>query len=147
MLRLRKDRAMAQPNKQTLIDQAKVVLQKNDMGGWTRPSGDIYPHQWLWDSFFIAIGQRHYDIERAKNEARSPFRAQWKNGMLPHIIFGDAKGYHAGPELWHCERSPMAPDYVATSGITQPPVAAEAVVRVGQKLSVKERREWYREMS
>ncbi|HUB93689.1 MAG TPA: trehalase family glycosidase [Verrucomicrobiae bacterium] len=80
------------------------------------------------------------------NEVRSPFRAQWKNGMLPHIIFGEASGYHAGPELWRCERSENAPDDVQTSGITQPPMAAEAVVRVGQKLNVRQRREWYREM-
>jgi hypothetical protein len=138
---------MAQPDKQTLIDQAKTVLQKNDMGEWTRPTANgLYPHQWLWDTFFIAIGQRHYDVDRAKAEVRSPFRAQWKNGMLPHIIFSDAEGYHAGPELWHCERSSDAPDGVQTSGITQPPMAAEAVVRVGQKLDTKERREWYREM-
>jgi hypothetical protein len=137
---------MTQEGTQTLIDSAKAVLKKNDMGGWTRPDPGLYIHQWLWDSFFVAIGRRHYDIERAKDEVRSPFRAQWKNGMLPHIIFGDAKGYHAGPELWRCERSPMAPDGFETSGITQPPVAAEAVVRVGQKLGTQERREWYREM-
>ena len=65
--------------------------------------------------------------------------------MLPHIIFGDADGYHAGPELWHCERSKDAPDGVQTSGVTQPPVAAEAIVRVGEKLTPKERQEWYRE--
>ncbi|HSX42930.1 MAG TPA: trehalase family glycosidase [Candidatus Saccharimonadales bacterium] len=124
------------------------ILQANDTGeGWTRPtSNGLYPHQWLWDSFFIAIGQRHYNIERAMDEVRSPFRAQWKNGMLPHIIFGPAKGYHAGPELWHCERSPQAPEGIRTSGITQPPMAAEAVVQIGRKLSRKDRRTWYSEM-
>ena len=137
---------MTSKDAQILIDKAKEVLATNDMGGWTRPDPGLYVHQWLWDSFFAAIGQRHYDIERAKTEARSPFRAQWKNGMLPHIIFGDAKGYHAGPELWHCERSKDAPDDIETSGVTQPPVAAEAVVRVGQKLNTEERREWYQEM-
>lgn len=129
-----------------LIQAAKETLKLNDMGGWTRPDPGLYVHQWLWDSFFAAIGQRHYDVERAKAEARSPFRAQWKNGMLPHIIFGDAKGYHAGPEMWHCERSEDAPDHVRTSGVTQPPVAAEAVVRVGEKLDAHARHEWYTEM-
>jgi hypothetical protein len=131
---------------QILIDKAKAVLAMNDMGGWTRPDPGLYIHQWLWDSFFVAIGQRHYDIERAKTEVRSPFRAQWKNGMLPHIIFGDADGYHAGPELWHCERSKNAPEGIQTSGVTQPPVAAEAVVRVGHMLTPGDRGEWYREM-
>ncbi len=136
---------MAQP-RQTLIKQAKTVLKKNDLGGWSRPDPSLYIHQWLWDSCFVAIGLRHYDIERAKSEARSLFRAQWKNGMLPHITFGDAKGYHAGPDLWRCERSVNAPEGFQTTGITQPPVAAEAVVRVGQKLSAAERREWYHEL-
>jgi len=80
------------------------------------------------------------------DEVRSPFRAQWKNGMLPHIIFGDAKGYHAGPERWHCERSADAPDTIRTTGVTQPPVAAEAVVRIGHMLSAEARRAWYAEM-
>jgi hypothetical protein len=137
---------MTQEDAESLIDRAKEVLDKNDMGNWTRPDPGLYVHQWLWDTFFVAIGRRHYNIERAKAEVRSPFRAQWKNGMLPHIIFGTAKGYHAGPHLWHCERSDNAPDDVETSGITQPPVAAEAVVRVGQMLKPKERREWYKEM-
>jgi hypothetical protein len=137
---------MKKQDSKLLIESAKAVLANNDMGGWTRPDPGLYVHQWLWDSFFAAIGLRHYDIERAKAEARSPFRAQWKNGMLPHIIFGDAKGYHAGPELWHCERSVNAPDGIQTSGITQPPMAAEAIVRVGQKLSTEKRKEWYLEM-
>lgn len=130
-----------------LIHNAQSVLAANDMGEWTRPTPNgLYPHQWLWDSFFIAIGLRHYNIERAKAEVRSPFRAQWKNGMLPHIIFGDAPGYHAGPELWHCERSKKAPATVQTSGVTQPPMAAEAVVRIGELLPPDERRAWYAEM-
>lgn len=134
-------------DRQRLISEAKAVLAANDMGEWTRPtSNGLYPHQWLWDSFFISIGLRHYDLERAKAEVRSPFRAQWKNGMLPHIIFGDGKGYHAGPELWHSTVSPSAPKHIQTTGITQPPVAAEAVVRLGELMKPEERLRWYREM-
>jgi hypothetical protein len=130
-----------------LIQAAQSILANNDMGGWTRPtSNGLYPHQWLWDTFFVAIGQRHYDIERAKDETRSPFRAQWKNGMLPHIIFGGAKGYHAGPEMWHSERSKDAPAPIKTTGITQTPMAAEAVVRIGALLPTTERHAWYAEM-
>lgn len=142
-----KKAAKRRSTERSLLTDARAVLAANDMGEWTRPTTNgLYPHQWLWDSFFIAIGQRHYDIERAKAEVRSPFRAQWQNGMLPHIIFGDAKGYHAGPELWQCERSPHAPTHIQTSGVTQPPMAAEAVVRVGEKLTSVERRAWYEEM-
>lgn len=131
-----------------LFQRARAVLAQNDMGQWTRPtSAGLYPHQWLWDSFFIAIGQRHYDIERAKAEVRSPFRAQWKNGMVPHIIFSGAKGYHAGPEMWKSSKtSPHAPHHIETTGITQPPMAAEATVRIGELLPKAERLAWYREM-
>ena len=138
------------PNMATkqLIRDAQAVLANNDMGGWTRPTGiGLYPHQWLWDSFFIAIGLRHIDLERAKEEVRSPFRAQWRNGMLPHIIFGDAKGYHAGPEMWKSsKKSPNAPRNIETTGVTQPPMAAEAVVRIGELMNARKRQEWYAEM-
>lgn len=135
-------------NRKQLVEEAKKILRANDMGGWTRPTGNgLYPHQWLWDSFFIAVGLRHFDIERAKDEARSPFRAQWENGMLPHIIFGENNmGYHAGPDLWHSEYSKQAPQHIATTGITQPPMAAEAVVRIGELLSKNDRLQWYAEM-
>lgn len=134
--------------KANLLQKARQVLEQNDMGEWTRPTSvGLYPHQWLWDSFFIAIGQRHYDVKRAMAEARSPFRAQWKNGMVPHIIFSDAKGYHAGPELWQSSKtSPYAPRQIETTGITQPPLAAEATVRIGEMLPKTERLAWYREM-
>lgn len=133
---------------QELIDAAKAILTTNSKGNWTPPTSiTLYPHQWLWDTFFIAIGQRHYDIERAKEEARSPFRAQWKNGMVPHVIFSDATGYHAGPEIWRSSKaSKNAPRDTETTGVTQPPVAAEATVRIGAKLNKEQRLAWYAEM-
>ena len=135
-------------NDQMLVEAAEATLRANDKGNWTLPTSiTLYPHQWLWDSFFHAIGQRHYDIERAKAEVRSPFRAQWKNGLVPHIIFSDAAGYHAGPELWRSSKSSTdAPQTIETTGITQPPLAAEATVRIGEMLAPKARMEWYQEM-
>src|SRR3712207_781777 len=73
----------------TLFDAARNVLTQNDRGDYTVPVARLYPHQWLWDSCFIAIGMRHYDTERAKNEIYSLLRGQWANGMLPNIIFND----------------------------------------------------------
>ena len=131
-----------------LFVAARRVLTVNDRGIWTPPTSiTLYPHQFLWDSFFISIGQRHYDVERAKQEVRSPFRAQWKNGLVPHIIFSDSAGYHAGAELWQSSKtSTDAPSQVETTGITQPPMAAEATVRIGEMLTRDARREWYAEM-
>lgn len=120
----------------------KAVLKQNDLGGWTKPTTSIYPHQWLWDSCFIAIGQRHYDVKRAQREIKNLFRGQWKNGMLPNIIYGTEKRY--SDDIWHSRVARHAPKHIKTSGITQPPMVAEAVVKIGEYLHKKERREWYR---
>jgi hypothetical protein len=127
-----------------LEQQAREVLAGNDRGGFTVPAANLYPHQWLWDSCFIAIGLRHVDLERAKAELKSLLRGQWSNGMLPNIIFSGGERRHI--DLWRSWISPYAPDDVATSGITQPPMLAEAVYQIGQKMKLPERRGWYKEM-
>lgn len=129
-----------------LSKQAQAVLAQNDRGLWTVPAYDLYPHQWLWDSCFISIGLRHLDIERAEAELRSLLRGRWSNGMFPNMIFSPDRKYWRDRNLWRSWISPYAPDHVATSGITQPPMLAEAVLRVGQKLKLPERRSWYSEM-
>jgi len=126
--------------------RAQAVLEHNDRGLYTIPADGLYPHQWLWDSCFIAIGQRHYDVERAKMEILSLLRGQWTNGMLPNIIFSHGHQYRRDQNFWQSKLSPFAPEDVATSGITQPPMIAEAIVRVGEKLPVTERRSWYRQV-
>jgi len=137
---------MEEGQKSELINLAREVLKNNDRGIWTVPAGDLYPHQWLWDSCFIAIGLRHQDIERAQTELKSLLRGQWANGMLPNIIFSNDKAYKQDRNLWRSWINPYSPDKVSTSGITQPPMLAEAVVRIGQKLKITERRSWYRQM-
>jgi len=130
----------------TLFDRAKEVLEQNDRGIYTIPAKGLYPHQWLWDSCFIAIGQRHYDVERAKSEILSLFRGQWTNGMVPHMIITPGKKERRHMGVWHSWVNPFAPEDISTSGITQPPMIAEAIVRIGQKLSTTERRSWYRQV-
>ena len=108
------------------------VLDANRLSGWTKAAPKLYPHQWSWDSAFVAIGLVHVDAERAMEEMRSLFRAQWQNGMIPHIVFNPevAEGeYFPGPERWACDTVPDAPAGVRTSGICQPPVHAIAVQR------------------
>lgn len=129
-----------------LFDQAVAVLKSNDRGHYVAPAKDLYPHQWLWDSCFTAIGLRHLDIDRAQLELTSLLRGQWRNGMVPHMLF-ESDGYMQRDwGVWKSELNPNAPDEIATSGITQPPMLAEAVVRIGQKLSLPERRTWYKQM-
>jgi hypothetical protein len=129
-----------------LLAAAKDILKKNDRGLYTVPAEDLYPHQWLWDSCFIAIGQRHYDVERAKIEILSLLRGQWENGMVPHMILTPGRKDHPYLGVWRSWINPSSPDDVSTSGITQPPMLAEAIVQIGKKLPIVERRSWYRQV-
>jgi glycogen debranching enzyme len=128
------------------LEQATALLQQNDRGTYTVPAGDLYPHQWLWDSCFIAIGLRWLDVDRAKTELTSLLRGQWSNGMMPNMIFSDESRYRRDRNVWRSWISPYSPDTVATSGITQPPMLAEAVWQVGQRLNATERKAWYTQM-
>lgn len=112
---------------QLLIEGARAVLAANDMGSFVRPGRELYPHQWNWDSAFVALGLAQVDPERGRTEVRSLLRGQWRDGMVPHIVFHiPAPDYSPGPELWESAACQQAPD-VPTSGLTQPPVLATAV--------------------
>lgn len=128
------------------MDEAKEVLKKNNHGTFTIPASGIYPHQWLWDSCFIAIGLRHYDVGRAQDELKSILRGQWTNGMLPHMLLMHHKKPTKHEYIWRAELNPFSPDNVSTSGITQPPILAEAAFLVGQKLNAPERKSFYSRM-
>ncbi|MDQ2672725.1 MAG: hypothetical protein M3Y38_07880, partial [Actinomycetota bacterium] len=70
-----------------LARRAGRVLRYNDMGDWTRAAPNLYPHQWSWDSAFIAIGLAHLDSRRAAKELLALFSHQWRTGKIPHIVF------------------------------------------------------------
>lgn len=133
-------------NRATIIEETTAVLLQNDRSSYTVPAEGLYPHQWLWDSCFIAIGLRHIDVSRAQTELKSLLRGQWSNGMLPNMIFAGDPWYNRDRNIWRSHLSPFSPDDYGTSGITQPPLLAEAVVQVGQKLKKPERRSWYQTM-
>lgn len=53
------------------------------------------------------------------------FDAQWKNGMIPHIVFNEKeKTYFPAADFYEITHSPNAPNHIGTSGMTQPPVHA-----------------------
>ncbi|MCP8309918.1 MAG: hypothetical protein L6N94_00235 [Candidatus Methylarchaceae archaeon HK01M] len=111
-----------------LLSDAKTVLEKNWRGKYTVPSPTLYPHQWSWDSAFHSIGYTHYALNKAKSELDSILSGQWKNGLLPHIIFDPkVKGYFPGPDYWKTESH--SPKGILTSGIVQPPVHAIAALK------------------
>lgn len=115
----------------SLLERAQRVLDANWTGEATVASRSLYPHQWSWDAAFVAIGRSWAEPERAMLELESMFRAQWANGMLPHIRFDPrTRDYFPGPEFWESDRVPMAPSGVRTSGLTQPPLHARAALEV-----------------
>jgi hypothetical protein len=118
-----------------LSAQAGQILRRNDMEGWTRAAPSLYPHQWSWDSAFIAIGLAHLDTRRAAQELRTLFAHQWKTGKVPYIVFNPKappESYFPGADHWACAASspdaPPAPPY--TSCLCQPPVHAIAALRI-----------------
>ncbi|HXF69054.1 MAG TPA: trehalase family glycosidase [Thermoflexus sp.] len=105
------------------------VLHRNDRGTFTAPSPRQYPHLWLWDAGFAALGWAAIgDFERAYREIRAALRGQWHNGMIPHVVFyGWPSAYFPGADVWRSDLAPEAPKDLPTSGITQPPVLAFVV--------------------
>ncbi|RVV99284.1 hypothetical protein EKE94_00880 [Mesobaculum littorinae] len=109
----------------TLDDRARAILKGNDRGGYTVPTHGLYPYQWNWDSAFAAWGFSTFDVDRAWTELETLFSAQWGDGMVPHIVFHQAsEGYFPGPDVWQTGTTP------ASSGISQPPVAAILARRI-----------------
>ena len=120
-----------------LAQRAAAVLRANDLGGWTKAAPALYPHQWSWDAAFIAIGLAHLDPRRALRELETLFAAQWRTGMVPHIVFNPAAAdYFPGPDRWDTAAlTPNAPQAPQTSGLCQPPVHAIAVRAIWEAAS------------
>ena len=107
------------------LDQRAIeILRENEWGDYTLPTKGLYPYQWNWDSMFVALGFSEINLDRAWTEIESLFQGQWKNGMAAHIVFRrdhDDPSYFPGPKIWGGTHD------VATSGCSQPPVAATIV--------------------
>ncbi|MFE7170318.1 trehalase family glycosidase [Streptomyces sp. NPDC057616] len=130
----------------TLRRGAARVLLDNWTGTSTVPSRTLYPHQWSWDSAFIAIGLRHLSARRAQQELESLLAGQWDDGRVPHIVFNRAlphDAYFPSPDFWRSStagRQAGAPAAPETSGIVQPPVHALAAWLVHRADPVESRR-------
>lgn len=121
----------------SLAARAAYILRDNSSGLITKAAPALYPHQWSWDAAFNAIGLATVDLPRARLELDSLFAGQWRNGMVPHIVFDPgADGYWPGADQWQCQvHNEDAPAHPATSGITDPPVHA---IAAGHILGVAE---------
>jgi hypothetical protein len=122
------------PGSLPIAARAAYILRDNSTGLITKAAPSLYPHQWSWDAAFNAVGLATIDLPRARLELDSLFAGQWRNGLLPHIVFDPsaaADGYWPGPSQWECARyNEDAVSAPATSGIIDPPVHAIAVDRI-----------------
>ncbi len=105
--------------KKDLNQKAQEILLGNYQGKYTIPSKKLYPYQWNWDSVFCALGYAYFDLPKAWQELESLVEGQWKNGMIPHIIFRkNIPDYFPGPKFW------ASPTTIPTSCYSQPPILA-----------------------
>ncbi|MBB5084213.1 amylo-alpha-1,6-glucosidase [Nonomuraea endophytica] len=106
--------------------EAMSVLEANWTGTATVPAPGLYPHQWSWDSAFVAIGLARHRPQRAHAELAGLLAGQWSTGMVPHIVFHTPEAYFPGPSVWRSQDHAAAPGGVLTSGLTAPPLHALA---------------------
>jgi hypothetical protein len=141
--------AAAKGGRRELSDeQLWQTAEKVLAGNWSRdhtvPSRSLYPHQWSWDAAFIGIGLAHVEPDRAWQDLRKLFGAQWPDGRVPHIVFnpdGSDRDYFPGPAFWN---TPALPGRSArgTTGIVQPPVHALAAWLIHQRRPDAEQLRW-----
>ena len=111
------------------INSAKKTLLGNRRRGYTLPTNNkLYPAQWNWDSGFIALGYSYFNLNFALKEINTLLDGQWKDGMVPHILFHNTKtNYYPNHTAWNCGNK------IHSSGITQPPIIASILNEILNK--------------
>ena len=111
------------------IKNAQKILIGNRKRGYTLPTNNkLYPAQWNWDSAFIALGYSYFNLNFALKEIKTLLDGQWKDGMIPHILFHNTDtNYYPNHTAWNCGNK------IHSSGITQPPVLASILKQIIDK--------------
>ncbi|MGA2089920.1 MAG: trehalase family glycosidase, partial [Endomicrobiales bacterium] len=131
-------------------------LNKNAAEHHTRPSNKRYPWMWYWDTILQGMGMLHFNIPRIKDEILTFISAQWPNGMFPNMVrVFISENIQEAVRRFFIAASQFNPiaalsalyDYINaviqwktfgsihnpqthSSGITQPPIAAEGVLAI-----------------
>ena len=111
------------------IKNAQKILIGNRKRGYTLPTNNkLYPAQWNWDSAFIALGYSYFNLNFALKEIKTLLDGQWKDGMIPHILFHNTDtNYYPNHTAWNCGNK------IRSSGITQPPVLVSILKQIIDK--------------
>jgi hypothetical protein len=103
-----------------LAAAAREVLDAAwDPAGYTAPSPERYPWQWLWDSCFHAIVWAELGDERAVIELARLLGAQDADGFVPHVLYAPHPSPHG--DFW---------GRTDASSITQPPMHGHALAEL-----------------
>jgi hypothetical protein len=104
-------------NGDEVVAAARAVLEAAwHPGGYTAPSPERYPWQWLWDSCFHAIAWAAVGDDRGVVELDRLLGARDHDGFVPHVIYSPAVSPHA--DFW---------GRADASSITQPPMHGHAL--------------------
>ena len=119
----------------SIIKIAQKTLIANRRKGYTLPTNNkLYPAQWNWDSAFIALGYSYFNFNFAIKEIKTLLDGQWKDGMVPHILFHDTNtNYYPNHTAWNCGNK------IRSSGITQPPVLASILKQILDKNKINKK--------
>ncbi len=117
------------------IKNAKKTLLGNRRKGYTLPTNNkLYPAQWNWDSAFIALGYSYFNLNFALKEIKTLLDGQWKDGMVPHILFHNTNtNYYPNYTAWNCGNK------IHSSGITQPPILATILKEILDKNKINKK--------
>lgn len=126
----------------SIAARSTAVLEANWRSTHTVPAAGLYPHQWSWDSSFIAVGLSRVSPRRAGQEMDALFAGQWDDGRLPQIVFDPHRDqdYAPGASFWQSRNIPGAPRHADTAGLVQPPNHAWAVWKIHQADPAESRR-------
>jgi hypothetical protein len=109
--------------REELAAGARAVLEAAwDPAGYTAPSPERYPWQWLWDSCFHAIAWAELGDDRGVVELERLVAARDADGFVPHILYAPHASPHAA--FW---------DRATTSSITQPPMHGHALAELARR--------------
>lgn len=106
-----------------LAAASRAVLEAAwDPAGYTAPSPERYPWQWLWDSCFHAIVWAELGDERCVTELDRLLSAADADGFVPHVLYAP----HASPHAAFWGRADA-------SSITQPPMHGHALAELARR--------------
>ena len=116
---------------QLLHRNRRSLRNKGKTYGFTCPDDVMYQGQWLWDSCFHIMALRWFDTDFAIKELQSLLSGQWSNGKIPNMV-------HLRPFYRRIEHF-TGHD---TSGITQPPLVADAAWAIYERTGDKAFLQW-----